>query len=71
MQIPDLQSLASEAGYSQSNFLRMFASQPALRLINNLLDLKLESVKELLATRHWAWPRQRSSVGMRILTGLL
>jgi AraC family transcriptional regulator len=48
---PDLQTLASEAGYSQSHFLRMFRAATGTTPHQYLLDLKLEKVKELLATR--------------------
>jgi AraC family transcriptional regulator len=48
---PDLQTLASEAGYSQAHFLRMFRAATGTTPHQYLLDLKLEKVKELLATR--------------------
>jgi AraC family transcriptional regulator len=48
---PDLQTLASEAGYSQSHFLRMFRAATGTTPHQYLLNLKLEKVKELLATR--------------------
>jgi AraC family transcriptional regulator len=48
---PDLKTLASEAGYSQSRFLRMFRDATDTTPHQYLLDVKLEKVKELLATR--------------------
>jgi AraC family transcriptional regulator len=48
---PDLQTLASEARYSQSHFLRMFRAATGTTPHQYLLDMKLEKVKELLATR--------------------
>lgn len=48
---PDLRTLASEAGYSLSHFLRMFRAATGTTPHQYLLDLKLEKVKELLATR--------------------
>jgi AraC family transcriptional regulator len=48
---PDLKTLAAEAGYSQSHFLRMFRAATGTTPHQYLLDLKLEKVKELLATR--------------------
>jgi AraC family transcriptional regulator len=47
----DLKTLASEAGYSQSHFLRMFRAATGTTPHQYLLDLKLEKVKELLAAR--------------------
>jgi AraC family transcriptional regulator len=47
----DLQTLAAEAGYSQAHFLRMFRAATGTTPHQYLLDLKLEKVKELLATR--------------------
>jgi AraC family transcriptional regulator len=46
---PDLKTLAAEAGYSQSHFLRMFRAATGTTPHQYLLDLKLERVKELLA----------------------
>lgn len=46
-----LKTLAAEAGYSQSHFLRMFRAATGKTPHQYLLDLKLEKVKELLATR--------------------
>jgi AraC-like DNA-binding protein len=48
---PDLQTLASEAGYSQSHFLRMFRAATGTTPHQYLLDLRLERVKEFLATQ--------------------
>jgi AraC family transcriptional regulator len=48
---PDLKTLAAEAGYSQSHFLRMFRAATGTTPHQYLLALKLEKVKELLATR--------------------
>jgi AraC family transcriptional regulator len=48
---PDLQTLASEAEYRQSHFLRMFRVATGTTPHQYLLDLKLKRVKELLATR--------------------
>ena len=45
----DLKTLAAEADYSQSHFLRMFRAATGTTPHQYLFDLKLEKVKELLA----------------------